>query len=47
MFEFSANYKKNIKINIMLNARIKDIFDDYHLNKIDCDFPALVESLNL
>lgn len=30
-----------------LNARIKDRFDDYHLNKIDCDFPALVESLNL
>ena len=24
----------------------RDRFDNYHLTKIDCDFPALVESLN-
>lgn len=29
-----------------INVRIKDRFDNYHLTKIDCDFPALVESLN-
>ena len=29
-----------------INARIKDRFDNYHLTKIDCDFPTLVESLN-
>lgn len=28
------------------NVRIKDRFDNYHLTKIDCDFPTLVESLN-
>lgn len=58
MFGFSNDCKKDIKINIMLNAlmedntdnsinvRMKDRFDNYHLTKIDCDFPALVESLN-
>lgn len=29
-----------------INVRMKDRFDNYHLTKIDCDFPALVESLN-
>lgn len=55
--------KKDIKINIMLNALMEDNTDDiekvvafFHgnfgiwchadLTKIDCDFPALVESLN-
>lgn len=97
MFGFSNDCKKDIKINIMLNAlmedntndiekvmaffhgnfgiwchadkrdnysfyvkaikcikctansinvRMKDRFDNYHLTKIDCDFPTLVESLN-
>lgn len=70
MFGFSTDCKKDIKINIMLNAlmednsfyvktikcikctansinvRMKDRFDNYHLTKIDCDFPTLVESLN-
>lgn len=46
MFGFSNDCKKDIKINIMLNALMKDRFDNYHLTKIDCDFPALVESLN-
>lgn len=50
MFGFSNDCKKDIKINIMLNALMEDntddIFDNYHLTKIDCDFPALVESLN-
>nr|DAN60624.1 MAG TPA: hypothetical protein [Crassvirales sp.] len=30
-----------------IDVRMKDRFDNYHLTKIDCDFPALVESLNL
>ena len=29
-----------------INVRMKDRFDNYHLTKIDCDFPTLVESLN-
>lgn len=29
-----------------INVRMKDRFDNYHLTKIDCDFPSLVESLN-
>lgn len=41
MFSFSYDYKKYIKINIMLNALMERNVDD-----IDCDFPALVESLN-
>lgn len=35
------------KVDNDINASIKDKFDNYHLTKIDCDFPALVESLNL
>lgn len=34
------------KVDDDINASIKDKFDNYHLTKIDCDFPALVESLN-
>lgn len=34
------------KVDDDINASTKDKFDNYHLTKIDCDFPALVESLN-
>lgn len=61
MFGFSNDCKKDIKINIMLNALMEDNTNDiekvmaffhgnfgiyYLFTKIDCDFPALVESLN-
>lgn len=36
----------NIAAMALFNVRIKDRFDNYHLTKIDCDFPTLVESLN-